>query len=133
MIILVSAVFLFFSLSRSRSARSDDGARGARGRRGDGHRSAREGASVREAVEGRLRCRDAMGRSREVMKKVLDELVEDGLFSFEEADNYIRDSPRVNELLERVQAKLFDEVRLNLLDLFNEVEDEDAIDRSKPK
>lgn len=74
-----------------------------------------------------------MGRSREVMKKVLDELVEDGLFSFEEADNYIRDSPRVNELLERVQAKLFDEVRLNLLDLFNEVEDEDAIDRSKPK
>lgn len=74
-----------------------------------------------------------MGRSREVMKKVLDELVEDGLFSFEEADNYIRDSPRVNELLERVQAKLFDEVRLNLLDLFNKVEDEDAIDRSKPK
>ena len=74
-----------------------------------------------------------MGRSREVMKKVLDELVEDGLFSYEEADNNIRDSPRVNELLERVQAKLFDEVRLNLLDLFNEVEDEDAIDRSKPK
>ena len=67
------------------------------------------------------------------MKKVLDELVEDGLFSYEEADNYIRDSPRVNELLERVQAKLFDEVRLNLLDLFNKVEDEDAIDRSKPK
>ena len=74
-----------------------------------------------------------MGRSREVIKKVLDELVEDGLFSYEEADNYIRDSPRVNELLERVQAKLFDEVRLNLLDLFNKVEDEDAIDRSKPK
>jgi len=74
-----------------------------------------------------------MSRSREVMKKVLDELVEDGLFSYEEADNNIRDSPRVNELLERVQAKLFDEVRLNLLDLFNEVEDEDAIDRSKPK
>ena len=74
-----------------------------------------------------------MGRSREVMKKVLDELVEDGLFSYEEADNYIRDSPRFNELLERVQAKLFDEVRLNLLDLFNKVEDEDAIDRSKPK
>ena len=74
-----------------------------------------------------------MGRSREVMMKVLDELVEDGLFSYEEADNNIRDSPRVNELLERVQAKLFDEVRLNLLDLFNEVEDEDAIDRSKPK
>ena len=54
--------------------------------------------------------------------------------SFEEADiDYIRDSPRVNELLERVQVKVFDEVRLNLLDLFNEVEDEDAIDRSKPK